>query len=72
MHWLDGVLLIQHINMATDERSAQRPLVLRPNPLALAQQQVSLLSCCRFRGHRDKVFLEPEDGDATTEVQPRV
>ena len=30
------------------------------------------LSCCRFRGHRDKVFLEPEDGDATTEVQSRV
>ena len=28
------------------------------------------LSCCRFRGHRDKVFLEPEDGDATREVQP--
>jgi|GEM_PF-1010183 len=27
------------------------------------------LSCCRFRGHRDKVFLEPGDGDATTEVQ---
>lgn len=30
------------------------------------------MSCCRFRGHRDKVFLELEDGDATTEVQPRV
>jgi len=28
------------------------------------------MSCCRFRGHRDKVFLELEDGDATTEVQP--
>ncbi|USU07874.1 glutathione S-transferase N-terminal domain-containing protein [Sphingomonadaceae bacterium OTU29MARTA1] len=32
----------------------------------------SMVSCCRFRGHRDKVFLELEDGDATTEVQPRV
>ncbi len=30
------------------------------------------LSCCRFRGHRDKVFMEPEGDDATTEVQPRV
>ena len=30
------------------------------------------MTSCRFRGHRDKVFLEPEDVDATTEVQPRV
>ncbi|WP_309659720.1 MULTISPECIES: recombinase family protein [unclassified Sphingomonas] len=30
------------------------------------------LSCCRSREYRDEVFLEPEDGDATTEVQPRV
>ena len=37
-----------------------------------AEGQVVHLSCCRFRGHRDKVFLELEDGDATTEVQPRV
>ncbi len=32
----------------------------------------SELSCCRFRGHRDKVFLELEDGDATTEVRYEV
>jgi hypothetical protein len=30
------------------------------------------MSCCRFRGHRDRVFLEPEGVDATTEVQPGV
>lgn len=28
--------------------------------------------CCRFRGHQDKVFSEPESVSATTEVQPRV
>lgn len=31
------------------------------------------MSCCRFRGHEDKiVILELEDADDTTEVQPRV
>jgi transposase len=28
--------------------------------------------CCRFRGHQIGCSSEPEDGDATTEVQPRV
>ena len=28
------------------------------------------VSCCRFRGRRDKVFSEPEGLNATTEVQP--
>ena len=30
------------------------------------------VSCCRFRGHRDKVFLELESWNATKEVQPGV
>lgn len=38
--------------------------------LNLAIDRLKELSCCRFRGHRDRVFLELEDGDATAEGQP--
>ena len=30
------------------------------------------LSCCRFRGHRDRCFMEPEVGYGTTEIYTRV
>jgi hypothetical protein len=32
---------------------------------------VAGVSCARFRGHRNKVFSEPEGDDATTEAQSR-
>ncbi|WP_150126866.1 hypothetical protein [Sphingomonas panacis] len=38
----------------------------------VAAASLLALSCCRFRGHQDKVFSEPEGVNATTEVQPRV
>ena len=38
MHPFDRVLLVQHIGMATDEGSAQFPLVVRLRALALAQR----------------------------------
>jgi len=31
-----------------------------------------MVSCCQFLGPRNRVFLEPEGMEATTEVQPRV
>src|SRR6185437_14563404 len=32
----------------------------------------SRLSCCRFRGHRERCFMEPEVGDGTTAIYARV
>jgi FkbM family methyltransferase len=45
--------------------------------LLLQQERATVLicdivSCTRFHGHQDKVFLELEDEDGTTQVQPRV
>src|SRR5690348_10035248 len=30
------------------------------------------MSCCRFRGHRERCFMEPEVGDGTTAIYARV
>ncbi|WP_207020961.1 hypothetical protein, partial [Salipiger abyssi] len=30
------------------------------------------LACCRFRGHRDKVFMKPEKLHDEKSIQPRV
>ena len=30
------------------------------------------MSCCRFRGHRDKVFMKLEDSDDEKELQPGI
>lgn len=43
--------------------------------LELAQDRcrsLFVLSCCRFRGRRDKVFMKLEDSDDEEELQPRV
>ena len=59
-----------------DGKRVKIPVWLKPELMMQADYttlaQYDDLSCCRFRGHRDKVFLEPEGVDATTEVQPRV
>jgi hypothetical protein len=31
-----------------------------------------VVSCCRFRGHRERCFMEPEVGDGTTAIYARV
>ena len=40
---------------------------------AVAEALITVVSCCRFRGHEDKIVTkEPERANDETEVQPRV
>ena len=41
-------------------------------PVSVFQLITQGVSCCRFHGHQVKVFLELEDEDGTTQVQPGV
>jgi len=38
----------------------------------LQSMQIMLVSCCRFRGHRDRCFMEPEVGHGATEIHAGV
>lgn len=60
---LDSKLLARriHIFIRLPEKYSEEP-----------DKKYPVVSCCRFRGHRDKVFDGTGGIDGTTEVQPGV
>ena len=73
----DGFEAKEHLLLS--ELISAHPLEFRDDTSALERlvrvqhyDLPSRLSCCRFHGHQVKMFLELEDEDGTTQVQPGV
>ena len=62
------------VNELPFEDTAMRDVALARRGFRLGKANAKMMgvSCCRFHGHQVKVFLELEDEDGTTQVQPRV